>query len=135
MSEERPSKVRKSRRTDTINKPDTVVEMAEPLPEPTKEEEGKGRNRQLTTDNVPFEFLPPAEREEILQAKIRRDMAEEVKREQDELNGAKAKAILGIFIGAGIGMWAAYLLKDKLFPPAVAAAIEAASDIVERSTD
>ena len=134
MSGERASKVRKTRRNDTVDKPDTVVEMAEPIKEP-EEESGKNRLRQLSVDEVPFEFLSWEKKEEILKQKRLEEEAEAERELKNAQSSKKAKALLGIFIGAGIGMWAAYLFKEKLFSPTVAAAIESVSDIVEKSTD
>ncbi len=134
MSEERPTKIRKSKRGDTVSKPEVVVEMAEPVETPEVEEEGKLRRRQLTSSDVPFEFLPANVKEEIL----KKQELEEQERLAAELrniqNTRKAKTLLGIFIGAGIGMYVAYLVKDKLFSPAMEAAIESASSIVEGTT-
>lgn len=134
MSEERPTKIRKSKRGDTVSKPEVVVEMAEPVETPEIEEDGKLRKRQLTSTDVPFEFLPANVKEEL----IRRQELEEQERIVSELRNAqntkKAKTLLGIFIGAGIGMYVAYLVKDKLFSPAMEAAIESASSIVEDTT-
>ena len=134
MSEERPTKIRKSKRGDTVSKPEVVVEMAEPVETPEIEEDGKLRKRQLTSTDVPFEFLPANVKEDL----IRRQELEEQERIVSELRNAqntkKAKTLLGIFIGAGIGMYVAYLVKDKLFSPAMEAAIESASSIVEDTT-
>ena len=133
MSGERPTKVRKTKKNDTITpQPAISIEMAEPLTpeeETLNVEDGRGRSRQLTvTDSdVPFEFLPPNKKEEILKAEKIRESLERQIREKEESSSKKAKTLLGVFIGAGIGLYIAYLVKDKLFSPAVEAAIEAAA--------
>lgn len=135
MNSERPTKVRKSKRTDTIDKPDMIVEMAEPIKREQTEDEGKGRLRQCTVDEIPYDFLPPDKKRDIEahEAHLARTEAE---RAQKEANDTKrAKTLLGVFIGAGIGMYVAYLVKDKLFSPTVAAAIESVSSIVDEVTE
>lgn len=134
MSEDRPTKIRKSKRGDTVSKPDITVEMAEPVEKPDIEEDGKLRRRQLTSTDVPFEFLPANVKEDILhKQKIEEELriASELKNAE---NARKARTLLGVFIGAGIGMYVAYLVKDKLFSPAMEAAIESASSIVDDTT-
>lgn len=68
---ERPTKVRKTKRADTIAKPDVTIEMAEPVPTKREEKEdtAQNRNRQLNVDALPFEFLTPDQKEEVIRQK------------------------------------------------------------------
>ena len=127
-------KVRKTKRSDTVSKPEVTVQIAEPVTDIKKEQEEertRNRSRQLNVEAVPFEFLPSQQKEEILFNEHLEEMKRLEEAEREAKNSKKAKALLGVFIGAGLGMWLAYLVKDKLFSPAVEAAVEAASVIVE----
>lgn len=129
MSEpERPTKVRKTRKTDTVAKPDVSIEMAEPVSKKEDDEGTRNRTRQLNVDEVPFEFLLPAQKEAILhEAKIAELISvEELK--NDAENAKKAKILLGFVIGAGLGLCTAYLVKRNLLTPAVEAAIDAVTE-------
>ena len=129
MSEpERPTKVRKTRKTDTVAKPDVSIEMAEPVSKKEDDEGTRNRTRQLNVDEVPFEFLLPAQKEAILhEAKIAELISvEELK--NDAANAKKAKILLGFVIGAGLGLCTAYLVKRNLLTPAVEAAIDAVTE-------
>lgn len=122
MSGEPPAKRRKLKSRDAP--PNVTVEVAEPTP---KEEDVPGtRQRQcaLNTDELPYEFLTPEKRRSIEEHEAR--LAE-----KEEKNSKKAKALLGIFIGAGFGMWIAYMVKGKLFSPAAEAVLENAAKIVD----
>lgn len=126
-------KVRKTKRTDTISKPEVTVQVAEPVPENKKEEEDgiKNRTRQLNVDTVPFEFLPQHQKEEILVQAHLDELQEQEAQLKEQENSKKARALLGVFIGAGLGMWLAYTVKGKLFSPAVKAVIDT---VAEEST-
>ena len=131
---ERPTKVRKTKRSDTVSKPDVVIEMAEPVTTKKEEEEGaRNRTRQLTIEEVPFEFLTPQQKEKkILEADAERYREEQLRNKELE-NNNKAKVLLGLVLGAGLGMFAAYLVKKNLFSETVEAALEAVDNIVDKS--
>lgn len=127
-------KVRKTKRTDTISKPEVTVQVAEPVPENKKEEEEDGvknRTRQLNVDTVPFEFLPQHQKEEILAQARLDELQEQEAQLKEQENNKKARALLGVFIGAGLGMWLAYTVKGRLFSPAVKSVIDT---VVDEST-
>jgi hypothetical protein len=129
MSEpERPTKVRKTKRSDTVSKPDVTIEMAEPLPKKEEDDGAKNRTRQLNVEEVPFDFLTPQQKEELLKEY---ELAEEERRQKEfseQQNSKKAKVLLGFIVGAGLGICAAYLVKKNLLGPVTEAALEAVSN-------
>jgi hypothetical protein len=129
MSEpERPTKVRKTRKTDTVTKPDVSIEMAEPVSKKEDDEGARNRTRQLNVDEVPFEFLLPAQKEAVLQEAEIFERVSVEKLKKDAENAKKAKILLGFVIGAGLGLCTAYLVKKNLLTPAVEAAIDAVTE-------
>lgn len=137
MNIEPVPKKRKLNRKAGISEPPTVtVQIAEPVDtenrmETEEEEREKKRNgRQCNLDEIPFEFLPEREREAI---RMKEDVERQLKESEDSANSKKAKTLLGIFIGAGIGMYLAYIVKDKFFSPAVVSAIENATNIIDNN--
>ena len=135
MSGERPSNVRKNRRGDTVSQaPETVIEIAEPVTpqEDERDSEPSTRPRRLTVDEVPFDFLSAEDKEKILRERERIEEEARRKLQEDQINSKRAKALLGVFIGAGIGMYAAYLMKGRLFSPAVERVLENATEMVEQ---
>lgn len=131
---ERPTKVRKNKRSDTIAKPDVVVEMAEPVTTKKEDDEGaRNRTRQLTVEDAPFEFLTPQQKEERLKAEEELGRLLEEAFAKNQENKKRARIMLGLVIGAGLGMVAAYLVKKNLFSATVEAALEAVDNIVEET--
>lgn len=131
---ERPTKVRKTKRSDTIVKPEVVIEMAEPVTTKKEEQEStRNRTRQLTVDEAPFEFLTPQQKEEHLKAEEELSRALEEAFEKNQENKKKARIMLGLVIGTGLGMFAAYLVKKNLFSVTAEAALEAVNNIVDEA--
>ena len=131
---ERPAKVRKTKRSDTVSKPDVVIEMAEPVTTKKEDDDGaRNRTRQLTVEDVPYAFLTPQQKEEVdrEQEENRRQREEFYKRDKEEAR--KMKVLLGLALGAGLGMFAAYLVKRNLFTDAVEAAVETVNKIVDEN--
>lgn len=131
---ERPTKVRKNKRSDTIAKPEVVIEMAEPVTTKKEDEEGtRNRTRQLTVEEAPFEFLTPQQKEELIKAEQQMIREAEEREANEKENAKKARVMLGLVLGAGLGMFAAYLVKKNLFSATVEAAIETVNNIVDES--
>lgn len=128
MSGEPPAKRRRTNKNKDSEKPPITTEIAEPLVQEEEEERGRSRTRQLTVDEVPFEFLSADAKAKIEEEQIRRIFEEEEKKIAEDKAKLKAKTLLGLFIGAGIGMYFAYLMKGKFF-----SAVETASSIVEET--
>lgn len=124
---ERPTKVRKTRKADTI-KPDVSIEMAEPVAKKDEDEGARGRTRQLNVDEVPFEFLSSAQKHAIAVEAAEAELLAVERQQEENANAKKARILLGFVIGAGLGVCAAYLVKKNLFSPALEAAITAATD-------
>jgi deoxyhypusine synthase len=125
--------VRKTKRSDTVAKPDVTIEMAEPIKKEEEDDGARNRTRQLTVEEVPFEFLSQQQKDEVLKEQALREMTETLEKIKDHENSKKAKVLLGLVIGAGLGMFAAYLVKKNLFSVTVEAALEAVDDIVDKS--
>lgn len=129
MQEERPAKSRKLRKNDV---PTTTVEMAEPVEKPV--EEPATKVRQLTVDAVPFDFLSEEEQNKFRAAAEQNRKENEARKKEEEANAKRARSLLGIFIGVGVGMYAAYLVKGKFFTPKLETVLNTAADIVESNT-
>lgn len=127
MNGEPPAKRRKTKNKEL---PSVSVEVAEPVP-PTEEEVPGPRQRQCNLTEIPYEFLTPSEKDEVDRTAAERERAAVEHAEKEKNDSKKARALLGVFIGAGIGMWAAYMLKGKLFSRSVEAAVESASKIID----
>lgn len=134
MNSEPPTKRQKTAKKKTNQLPDVSVQMAVPLtyedtePNMEVEEEGGRRTaRQCTLGEVPREFLP-----EPLRQKLDEEEREALEAEalQAQRDSKKAKAIAGVFIGAGIGMFLAYMLKDKIFGLAIKEVVEKVADTI-----
>lgn len=128
MSGEPPTKRRKTKNKEL---PNISIEVAEPAPAPEEDVPGP-RQRQCNLSEMPFEFLTPAEKAEVEHAIKLEEQAIAEKLEKENEDSKKAKTLLGVFIGAGIGMWFAYILRDKLFSKTVVKAVESASDIIDK---
>lgn len=128
MEGEPPVKRRRTNKQKETDKPTIVTEIAEPLEREEGEERGRNRIRQLTIDEPPFEFLPADVKAKIEQTNERIALEELEKQETEKNAKLKAKTLLGVFIGAGIGMYFAYLVKNKFFP-----AVETAAQILEET--
>ena len=132
MSGEPPSKRRKTNKSRESERPPIITEMAQPIEEREEEEDrGRGRTRQLTVDEVPFDFLPPETKAKLEEEAVREVLEELEQKETEEKAKFKAKTLLGLFIGAGLGMYFAYLVKDK-FIGAVSTVAAVAEELSEK---
>ena len=107
-----PTKTKKRSRKE-IARPEVVLEIAEPADQ--HEETEKPRfGRQCNVDEVPYEFLDNQTKAQIDAMLAEETLKEKLKEVEDAKNAKKAKTILGLFIGAGLGMFLAYTARRHL---------------------
>jgi hypothetical protein len=107
-----PSKTRKRKLKDT-SRPEVSIEMAEGVN--NKETEDRPRvGRQCNLDDIPYDLLSPEIKQQVDEIVNETEKEALKKKKEEEANIDRARTILGVFLGAGLGFFLAYTARNHI---------------------